>query len=68
MACGTTVVGFEGVGCVPDLIHCGVTGRQVPIENVTELRSAITELLQDPAKLNEMSLHCRRLVVERFNL
>ena len=68
MACGTPVVGFEGVGGIPDLIRCGVTGRKVPIGDVTALRSAIAELLQDAAGLAEMSIHCRRTVVEKFNL
>jgi glycosyltransferase involved in cell wall biosynthesis len=68
MACGTPVVGFEGVGGIPDLIRCGVTGRKVPIGNVTALRLAIAELLQDAARLAEMSIHCRRTVVEKFNL
>lgn len=68
MACGTPVVGFEGVGCIPDLIHCGLTGRKIPIRDVTALRLAIAELLQDAAGLTEMSIHCRRIVVEKFNL
>jgi glycosyltransferase involved in cell wall biosynthesis len=68
MACGTPVVGFDGVGCIPELISCGITGRKVPVGDVAALRSAIAELLQDPPRLEEMSIQCRRVVVEKFNL
>ena len=68
MACGTPVVGFEGVGCIPELVSCGVTGRKVPLGDVAALRAAIAQLLRDPARLKEMSVHCRRLVVEKYNL
>jgi glycosyltransferase involved in cell wall biosynthesis len=68
MACGTPVVGFDGVGCIPELVSCDVTGRKVPMGDVAALRSAIAKLLQNPAALNQMSVQCRRLVVERFNL
>ena len=68
MACGTPVIGFDGVGCVPDLIPCDLTGRKVPIGDVKALRSALAELLQDSTGLTEMSVQCRRIVVEKFNL
>jgi glycosyltransferase involved in cell wall biosynthesis len=68
MACGTPVIGFDGVGCIPDLIPCDQTGRKVPLGDVKGLRSAIAELLRDSAGLAEMSAHCRRIVVEKFNL
>jgi glycosyltransferase involved in cell wall biosynthesis len=35
---------------------------------VAGLRTAISELLQDPVALADMSVHCRRVVVEEFGL
>ncbi len=68
MACGTPVVGFEGVGCIPELVHNGITGQRVPLEDVTELRSTISTLLLDFERLDEMRDHCRKIIVEKFNL
>ncbi|MGB8475413.1 MAG: glycosyltransferase [Candidatus Acidiferrum sp.] len=68
MACRTPVIGFDGIGCIRDLIPCGLSGRRVPTAGGEALRSAIAELLQDSVGLTEMSVHCRRIVVEKFNL
>ena len=66
MACGTPVVGFE-VGGIPDFVRHGKTGLLAPLRNVRELRSAIIELLQDPAKRDEMAAHCRRVAREEYS-
>jgi glycosyltransferase involved in cell wall biosynthesis len=66
MACGTPVVGFD-VGGIPDFVRHGKTGLLAPLRDVRELRSAIVELLQDPAKRDEMAAHCRRVAQEEYS-
>ncbi len=67
IACGTPVVGFD-VGGIPDMVRPGVTGLLAPSQDVTALRAAIVELLQDPARRAEMSANCRRIAVEEYAL
>jgi glycosyltransferase involved in cell wall biosynthesis len=66
MACGTPVVGFD-VGGIPDFVRHGKTGLLAPLRDVRELRSAIVALLQDPAKLDEVAAHCRRVAQEEYS-
>jgi len=66
MACGTPVVAFN-VGGVADLVRHGKTGLLTPPQDVRALRSAIVELLQDPAKRDEMAAHCRRVAEEEYS-
>ena len=66
MACGTPVVGFD-VGGIPDFVRHGKTGLLAPLRDVRELRSAIVELLQDPAKRDEMAAHCRRVAEKEYS-
>ena len=67
LACGTPVVGFA-VGGIPDIVHHGISGLLVPPEDVDALRTAIVDLLQDPAKRAEMSINGRRIAEERHSL
>jgi glycosyltransferase involved in cell wall biosynthesis len=66
MACGTPVVAFN-VGGVADLVRHGKTGLLTPPQSVRALRSAIVELLQDPAKRDEMAAHCRRVAQKEYS-
>jgi len=66
MACGTPVVAFN-VGGVADLVRHGKTGLLTPRQSVRALRSAIVELLQDPAKRDEMAAHCRRVAQKEYS-
>ena len=67
MSCGTPVVGFK-VGGISEMVRQGVTGLLVPPQDVKALRAAIAELLQDPAKLKEMTENCRRIATEEYSL
>jgi glycosyltransferase involved in cell wall biosynthesis len=67
LACGTPVVGFA-VGGIPDMVRPGVTGLLVPPQDVAALRSAIGELLHDPARRAEMAANGRRVAVEEYGL
>ncbi len=67
MACGTPVVGSR-VGGVPDMVRPGVTGVLVPPQNMTALRAAVYDMLQDPIKRAEMAANCRRIAVEEYSL
>jgi glycosyltransferase involved in cell wall biosynthesis len=66
MACGTPVVAYD-VGGVVDLVRHGKTGLLAPPRDVRALRSAIVELLKDPAKRDEMAAQCRRVAREEYS-
>jgi glycosyltransferase involved in cell wall biosynthesis len=66
MSCGTPVVGFE-VGGIPEMVRPGVTGLLAPPQDVKALGAAIIELLQDPAKRDEMAAHCRRVAHKEYS-
>ena len=67
LTCGTPVVGFA-VGGIPDMVHPGVTGLLAPSQDMTALRAAIVDLLQDPAERAKMSANCRRIAVKEYSL
>lgn len=67
MACGTPVVGFD-VGGIPDMARPGITGLLAPVGDVGALCEAIVSLLQDPAKLAELSANCRQVVLNEYTL
>jgi glycosyltransferase involved in cell wall biosynthesis len=47
MACGIPAVVSEAVGCMPDLIDEGITGRSYQVGNVQALALAINRVLND---------------------
>ncbi len=67
LACGTPVVGFK-VGGIPEVLREGVTGLLAPVGEVDSLRAAILELLENPAKRQEMAANCRRLALKEYSL
>jgi len=67
IACGTPAMGFA-VGGSPEVVRPGVTGLLVPARDVRALRTAISDLLQDPARRAEMAAHCRRIAVQEYAL
>jgi glycosyltransferase involved in cell wall biosynthesis len=67
MACGTPVVAF-GAGGIPDGVRPGVTGLLARTGDVTELRAAMLELLNNDAKRAEMAANCRRIAVAEYGL
>ena len=80
MACETAVVA-TATGGIPEVVADGETGLLVPIEQVADgtgtpvdphrfvadLASALTTLLLDPKRANEMGLAGRRRALEQFS-
>lgn len=66
-ACGTPVAGFA-VGGIPEMVRPGETGVLAPPGDVPALASAIRNLLHDPALLRQMSINCRKVAVEEYDL
>ena len=67
IACGTPVVAFAAGG-IPDLVRPGITRLLATTGNASELRDAILRLLDDRAKRSEMSVNCRRVAIEEYEL
>jgi len=67
MACGVPVVSFDAGGTI-DLVRPGITGYLAPAFRVPAFASAISELLNSPAKRDEMARNCRRIVLEEYPL
>jgi glycosyltransferase involved in cell wall biosynthesis len=67
MACGTPIVGSD-VGGIPDLVRPGVSGQLCPAQDVNALRTAMEEMLDDPARTAAMAVNCRRIVLEEYSL
>jgi glycosyltransferase involved in cell wall biosynthesis len=67
MACGVPVVGFA-IGGIPDMIRREVNGLLVTSSDVAALYAAITDLVKDPARREEMGVNCRRIAVEEYSL
>jgi glycosyltransferase involved in cell wall biosynthesis len=67
MACGVPVVGFD-VGGISDAVRPGVTGYLARAGDVSGLRNAILEILQDDAKRVEMAANCRGIALREYAL
>ncbi|MFH1130453.1 MAG: glycosyltransferase family 4 protein [Pseudomonadota bacterium] len=67
MACGTPAVGSD-VGGIREIIRHDVSGLLVPPGDPKLLGSAISELLNDPARLTTMSEDCRRIAIEEYDI
>jgi D-inositol-3-phosphate glycosyltransferase len=65
MACGTPVIGAN-VGGIKYSVKDGETGLLVNPHNAVELAGAISDLLNDPAMLNEMGTNAIDRVNEHF--
>ena len=63
MACGVPVISTDG-GALPEVV--GDAGVIVPTKSVDALVAAIDELLQDPARRNELGSRGRERILEKF--
>ena len=63
MACGVPVISTDG-GALPEVV--GDAGVIVPTKSVDALVAAIDELLQDPARRNELGGRGRERILEKF--
>jgi glycosyltransferase involved in cell wall biosynthesis len=68
MACGIPVIGFDGVGGLPEIVRPGVTGKLVGQKDPAALGMAIAGLLEDSKGRAEMSANCRQLVLREYTL
>ena len=64
-ACSIPVVGYEASGTV-DAVRNGVTGRLVPVGDVTALSDALAELLDDATTAGEMGKRGKEWVGQAF--
>ena len=67
MACGVPVVSFD-VGGVPDQVAPGVTGLLAKPGDVVDLADAISSLLGDVKRREDMGRESRKAAVEKFSL
>ncbi|WP_299962801.1 glycosyltransferase family 4 protein [uncultured Roseobacter sp.] len=67
MACGAPVVATK-VGAFEELIVAGDTGHLVEIEDTATITARVSDLLADPARLNEMALLSRQNVLDNFRI
>ncbi len=62
MACGLPVVVSDRVGCGPDLVEQGVTGRVFPFGDIAALADALGSFIQNESFLREMGERARAKV------
>lgn len=67
LACGTPVAGFK-VGGIPDMIQQGQTGILVDVGDTYQMAVAVSQMLGDAAKYEQMQLNCRQQAVREFSL
>jgi glycosyltransferase involved in cell wall biosynthesis len=67
LACGLPVVA-SNVGGVPEIVREGCTGRLVEVGNAEALADATREMLGSSDQLRDMSVNCRRVAVEEYDL
>jgi glycosyltransferase involved in cell wall biosynthesis len=67
MALGTTVVSTDVAG-IPDVVHHGETGLQVPQHDPVALAAAIERLLAEPGLGVRLATNARGLMEAEFNI
>lgn len=65
-ACGRALVASDVPGC-REIVKAGYNGLLVPSRDGKALAQALLDLLQDPARRQQMALNGRKLVVDKFS-
>jgi D-inositol-3-phosphate glycosyltransferase len=63
LACGVPVVASR-VGGLPDFVGDGENGRLVPVQDVSALSAALSDLIRDPARRGAMAARARASVAD----
>jgi glycosyltransferase involved in cell wall biosynthesis len=67
MACGTPVIA-SAVGGIPEVVRDGVTGYLINPPDPAALQEAVCGLLRNASKRAEMSVNCRRIVLDNYTI
>ena len=67
MACGKAAVGCRGQG-LDEVIQHGINGWLVGPDNVDELATALSVLLSDPRRREQIGSHARTAILQGFTL
>jgi glycosyltransferase involved in cell wall biosynthesis len=67
LACGVPVVAFN-VGGVPEIVREGCTGMLAAKNDVEGLARAVTTLLNELQRREEMAVNCRRVAIAEYAL
>ena len=65
LACGTPVVGFNSSG-ISEMIQSSRTGILTPVRNIEKFRAAISDLLKNERKRDEMAANCRHTALKLY--
>ena len=65
MACARPIVAYN-IGWAPELIEEGVSGRLVPLGNLTEFRNVLLDLLVDPIQQQHIGTAARQRIETTF--
>jgi glycosyltransferase involved in cell wall biosynthesis len=67
MSCGTPVIAFE-VGGIPDVVKDGITGRTVPLGDVSAMAAAILDCVLADDQRRRLGEASRRVMAEQYGL
>ncbi len=67
MACGLPALVSDQVGCGPDLVRDGLTGRVFPCGDVDQLVQQLNSVATEPALWREMGVRAQQLVAESYS-
>lgn len=65
MACGLPVISFTDT-CLDEIVEDDLTGKLVPLGNITAVSEAVRALAKDRTKLRTMSIAARQHVITKF--
>ncbi|MEZ5582504.1 MAG: glycosyltransferase family 4 protein [Candidatus Competibacteraceae bacterium] len=68
MACGLPAVISDRVGCGPDLVKEGITGKNFPFGDIDALAASLVMLASDPGHLQQMGKNARELIFRDYSV